>query len=139
MVKWIFAAEDLGVGTEWPVIRFYRGGENLYNFSSLQGSDAVSTTSPNVYELIVDPPTPIYAGDFIALDLPPVNSVRLLLSFILNDDPPGESIEGDSEFVEGLPLITLEIGMVYIIMLTVWLRVSLLFIQQARHKHLMHL
>ena len=112
VVKWTFAAEDQGVGWKGPVMRIYRfeeGQENLFDFSSIQGSDAVATTYPNVYEITVDPPVAVYAGYFVGLELPPIDSVKLLLSFILNDSPPGVSIVNGDD-VEGLPLIILEIG-----------------------------
>ena len=44
----------------------------------------------------------------MALDLPPLSCARLVLSFILNKSPPGESL-ADSQ-VEGFPLITLGVG-----------------------------
>ena len=64
--------------------------------------------SPNVYECSVEP-VPVKAGDIVRVFLPPRSSARLLLSFILNGGPPGDSL-ATAEQVEGLPLITLGVG-----------------------------
>ena len=116
LTKWTFAAEDLGQGHEWPVLqvnRFNDIGDNIPEIiNTLPGSNALLTVYPNVFEYTVDPPLSVLAGDFIGLDLPPDTTVRLLLSFILNDSPPGESIRNfdvNNGDVGGLPLVTLEI------------------------------
>ena len=114
LTKWTFAAEDLGQGHERPDLQVHRFNDRGIPVLSntLPGSNALLTVYPNVFEYTVDPPLSVLAGDFIGLVLPPDTTARLLLSFILNDSPPGESIRnfdvinGD---VDGLPLVTLEI------------------------------
>ena len=108
LTKWTFTAEDLGIGrTGYPELRIVR---DLQLVPMLSGSTAVSTLYPNVYEVIADPPLPVKTGDFVYLILPSISTARLLLSFVLTGSPPGVSLD-TGEDIEGLPLITLEIGL----------------------------
>ena len=115
LTKWTFAAEDLGQGHERPVLNIYRFndmGIPVLN-NTLPGSNTLLTVYPNVFEYTVDPPLSVLAGHFIGLDLPPDTTARLLLSFILNNSPPGESLvnfDVNNGNIDGLPLVTLEIG-----------------------------
>ena len=109
LTKWTFTAVDLGIGrTGYPLLRIQ--DMVTLDFVIINGSAAVSTLYPNVYEVTVAPPLPVEAGDFISLVLPSVSTARLLLTFILTGSPPGLSLATEEE-IEGLPLITLEIGM----------------------------
>ena len=115
LTKWTFAAEDLGQGHERPDLLVYRVND-ITSFpviiNTLPGSNALLTVYPNVFEYTVDPPLSLQARDVIGLDLPPDTTARLLLSFILNDSPPGVSLvnfDVDNGNVDGLPLVTLEI------------------------------
>ena len=116
LVKWIFTAEDLGQGegrTQYPQLRIVRSD---FVPQPLQGSDPVPTDYSNVYEFTLASPMQVQAGYMIALQLPPITSARLLLSFVRNSGPPGESVrvKRDIQPVEGregdLPLVTLEIS-----------------------------
>ena len=107
LTKWTFTAEDLGTGrTGYPLLRIHI--MITQDLVIINGSTALAIY-PNVYEVTVDPPLPVEAGDFISLVLPSVTTARLLLTFILTGSP-GVNLDTGEE-IEGLPLITLEIGM----------------------------
>ena len=115
LTKWTFTAEELGQGYERPVLHIYRfndmGVPEINN--TLPGSNALLSVYPNVFEYTADPPLSVLAGDFIGLVLPPDTTARLLLSFILNNSPSGESLvnfDVNNGNIDGLPLVTLEIG-----------------------------
>ena len=114
LVKWTFTGVELGLGEECPKLRIYRN--EIEQSTPLepppQSSAAVSTLYPNVYNVTVAPPFPVRSGYLISLVLPSVTTARLLLTFILTGSPPGESLD-TGEDIEGLPLITLEIGMIH--------------------------
>ena len=106
--KWTFTAVDLGIGrTGYPLLRI----QNMItqDLVIINGSTALAIY-PNVYEVTVDPPRPVEAGDLIFLVLPSLTTARLLLTFILTGSPPGLNLDTDED-IEGQPLITLEIGM----------------------------
>ena len=116
LMKWIFTAEDLGQvegRTQYPQLILV--SSDLLP-QSLQGSDSVPTDYYNVYEFNLASPVEVQAGYFIVLQLPPITSTRLLLSFVRNSGPPGETVmhKRDIQPVEGregdLPLVTLEIS-----------------------------
>ena len=118
LVKWIFTAVDQGPGggrTQYPDLQVYRGGSR---FVTLSGSESAPTGYPNVYEYTPDSPLPVEAGDFIAIEQPPEDSARLLLSFVWYAGPPGLTFDDRRKRQvqpfpgrEGnLPLVTLEIG-----------------------------
>ena len=116
LVKWIFTAEDLGQGegrTQYPQLKIVRSD---FVLQPLQGSDPVPTDYSNVYEFTLASPMQVQAGYTITLQLPPITSARLLLSFVRNSGPPGERVLGkrDIQPVEGregdLPLVTLDIS-----------------------------
>ena len=110
LVKWIFTADDLGMGrTGYPELRIYRETKRSY-IRELPGSSATSTLHSNVYEVIIEPPVPVHVGDVISLELPPISTARLLLTFVLTESPPGIDLD-TSDDIAGIPLITLEIGM----------------------------
>lgn len=116
LVKWTFTAEDLGMGkTEYPALKMYRQARlSAYSLViTLPGSNAVPTLHSNVYEVIVDPPLSVCVGDIISLELPPISTARLLLTFVLTDSLPGINLD-TSEDVEGMPLIRLKIGMIIV-------------------------
>ena len=114
LVKWTFTAEDLGEGTNYPGLQINR---NIISKITAQ-SGPFPTNYSNVYEFILGTGTQVQAGDSIALELPPISSARLLLSFVRNGGPPGERVllrrKRDIEPVQGrggdLPLVTLEIS-----------------------------
>ena len=106
LTNWTFVARDIGEGEEYPTLVIPLLQEKTQKF--IENVDCSKTCYPNVYECSVSP-EPVEAGIFIGLVLPPRSSARLLLSFILNGGPPGESNSGN-ELVEGLPLITLGLG-----------------------------
>ena len=110
LTKWTFTAVDLGIGrTGYPLLRIQ--DMVTLDFVIINGSTAQPLAIyPNVYEVTIAPPLPVEAGDFISLVLPSVTTARLLLTFILTGSQLGENIDTGEEF-EGLPLITLEIGM----------------------------
>ena len=110
LTKWTFTAEDLGMErTGYPLLIILN--VITLDLVIVNGSTAL-TIYPNVYEVTIDPPLPVEDGDFISLVLPSVTTARLLLTFILTGSPPGLSLDTAEEF-DGLPLITLEIGMPY--------------------------
>ena len=113
LVKWTFIGVELGLGEECPELLIYKHDivQPRPLEPSLQSSTAVSTLYPNVYNVTVAPPFPVRSGDFISLILPPVTTARLLLTFILTGSPPGFNLDA-GEDIEGLPLITLEIGII---------------------------
>ena len=112
-MKWIFTAENLGMGrTGYPKLRIYRETERSNSYILhvvLPGSSATSTLHSNMYEVIIEPPVPVHVGDVISLELPRINTARLLLTFVLTESPPGIDLD-TSEDIAGIPLITLEIG-----------------------------
>ena len=72
-------------------------------------SQPFRTIYPNVYESIIDPPFLVQAGDIVGFDLP--ENARLSLIIILNyGSVGGESLAGNG-LPDGLPLVSLEIGM----------------------------
>ena len=120
LVKWTFTGVELGLGEVCPKLRIYRNEiEQLRELPRAldlppQISAAVSTLYPNVYNVIVAPPFPVRTGDSIGLFLPVVTTARLSLTLLLTGSPPGMNLD-TGENIEGLPLITLEIGMSYFI------------------------
>ena len=102
LVNWTFVARDIGKGEKYPQLYL----PIPYTLQLIENINCV-TPYPNVYECSVTP-QPVEAGDFIGLRLPPLTSAQLLLGFLLNGAPPGESLSG--ELVEGLPLFTLGMG-----------------------------
>ena len=119
LTKWIFTAEDLGEGdgrTQYPDLLIIRPNmEHFITVLTLQGSDAVLTDYPNVYERTLQNPMQVISGDFIEIQLPPIPNTRLLLSFVRNGGPSGINIRRKKDVApvsgrEGsLPLVTMEI------------------------------
>ena len=118
LVNWTFVAREMREGDGYPklgVLSLVRGPTGMFyvKLKFVENINCTKTPHPNVYECSVTP-EPVAAGDFIGLRLPPLSSARLLLSFILNGAPPGQSLSGSSNGgngeVEGLPLITLGVG-----------------------------
>ena len=118
IVKWTFTAVDQGQGDEFPnLLVLHDLAENITHW--LDGSQSAPTGYPNVYEYTPDSPLPVEAGDFIAIEQPPEDSARLLLSFVPYAGPEGEAVDDLREVKrhveplpgkEGsLPLITLEV------------------------------
>ena len=110
LVKWIFIAKKGEGNTEYPSLRVYRRDMegNFRRVPNLSSSEPVLTNYTNVYECIIDTRFQVQAGDIIGLDLP--ENARLLLSIILNHGSVGgESLRGN-RLIDGLPLVTLEIG-----------------------------
>ena len=71
LTKWTFTAVDLGTGrTGYPLLRI----QNVITqyLVIINGSTAL-TIYPNVYEVTIDPPLPVEAGDLISLVLPSVS------------------------------------------------------------------
>ena len=128
IVKWTFTAADQGQGDEFPnLLVLHPPSENITH--RLNGSQSAPTGYPNVYEYTPDPPLPVEAGDFIAIEQPPEDSARLLLSFVRYAGPEGESFYNRvrmKRYVEplpgregSLPLIALEVvGKIYNVPLT---------------------
>ena len=128
LVKWTFTAEDLGQGegrTQYPQLQIIF--ENIGILHTLNGFDAVPTDYSNVYEVTLASPLPVQAGYNILLELPPITSARLLLSFVRNSGPPGLSLlaKRDIQPVEGregdLPLVTLISKIQNVIMIVVYI------------------
>ena len=121
LTKWIFTAEDLGEGdgrTQYPNLRIIRRTlSNVVTVKTLPSSGAVLTGYPNVYEYTLQNPMPVISGDFIGIQLPPISSTRLLLSFVRNGGPSGidvgfrrkRDVEAISDREGSLPLVTMEI------------------------------
>ena len=104
-MNWTFVARDVGEGEEYPQLYFVIG----FQLKFIQNINCSETPHPNVYECSVTP-EPVEAGDFIGVSLPPLSNARLLLSFILNGAPPGESLLTGGNLLQGLPFITLGVG-----------------------------
>ena len=105
-MNWTFVARNIGGGEEYPQLNVPIPNSQ----KTIENINCTETPYPNVYECSVTP-EPVEAGDFIGLELPSLSSAGLLLSFILNGAPLGESLgAGVNEQVEGLPLITLGVG-----------------------------
>ena len=105
LVKWTFIAKKGEGNTEYPSLRVYRNSRSVPISSC---SEPVLTNYTNVYECIIDTPFLVQAGDIIGFDLP--GNARLLLSIILNYGSAGGESLRRGQIVEGLPLVTLEIG-----------------------------
>ena len=105
LIKWTFTAEDQGpeVGrTQYPVLWVMRNAEIAF---SLNGSQAVLTDYPNVYEYIPDSPLSVEAGDYIAVLQPPEDTAHLLLS-VVQCPVPGSELNVEKAVV---PLVSLEV------------------------------
>ena len=111
LVKWIFIAKNGEGKTKYPSLTVHRmmNGVLQREFNSMSFQPFL-TNYTNVYECIIDPPFQVQAKDIIGLDLPNHVNARLLLSFILNHGSVGgESLRGNGS-IDGLPLVTVEIG-----------------------------
>ena len=117
IVKWTFTAVDQGQGDKFPnLLILHPLSEDIIR---LNGSQSIPTGYPNVYEYTPDSPLPVKAGDFIAIEQPPEDSARLLLSFVRYAGPEGGTVDDRTRVKrhveplpgkEGnLPLITLEV------------------------------
>ena len=107
LINWTFVAEDQGIRMErnmYPELEIVRGNGSA---DLMNSSVPPKILYPNVYERTVKPYM-VKAGDSIALKLPPASIAQLILSFILNGSPPGESLITGP--VAGLPLVTLGVG-----------------------------
>ena len=62
-----------------------------------------------MYESVIDPPIPVQAGDIVGLVLP--ENARLSLIFLLNYGSVGGESSRGNDLVDGIPLISLDIGM----------------------------
>jgi hypothetical protein len=121
LVKWIFTAEDLGQGegkTQYPQLMILASNSSYKSSARipcLNSSQSVATEYLNVYEYTVDPPLPVETGYFIAIDQPPRETARMLLSFVKRA-PPGTTIDFEADNSSGRadfllqPLIHLEIN-----------------------------
>ena len=106
LVKWVFAT-DLLEGVEYPALQMYRNLQRVI----ATNSEPSRTIYPNVYESIIDPPFLVQAGDIVGFGLP--ENARLSLIIILNyGSVGGESLRGNG-MVDGLPLVSLGIGIMY--------------------------
>ena len=112
LVKWTFAAHLLD-GVEYPSLAIYRG--IMYHFqriTTLTITKPFHTIYSNMYESVIDPPIPVQAGDIVGLVLP--GNARLSLIFLLNNESVGgESLRGNGP-VDGIPLVSLDIGMQFL-------------------------
>ena len=116
LVKWTFTAEDQGMQNGrhlYPNLQVYRGQSLVF---TLHASGAVSSTYPNVYEYVPDPPLSVEAGDYIAVWQPPKDTARLLLSFVRFAGPQSLVLNRTKRAIQqlpgregNLPLVTLEI------------------------------
>ena len=102
-MNWTFVARNIGKGEKYPQLLIV----DKNTFIKIPNINCSDTHFPNVYECSFDP-TPVKAGDSIGVFLPPCSSARLLLSFILNEGPLGNSLTVGQ--VEGLPLMTVGVG-----------------------------
>ena len=116
LTKWIFSAKYLGdeeKRTKYPTLRLYRGikgnSQQLFGFMN---SQPVPTNHTNIYECYIKPPFPVQAGDYIGFTLP--KNAKLLLSIILNYGSAGGDTLGGAGVIDGIPLVTLEIGNLFI-------------------------
>ena len=115
LMNWTFVARDIGERDDYPQLtinslpRRTSIGITIADIILVDNINCTETPHPNVYECSVTP-LPVQAGDFIGLRLPPLSNAQLLLSFLLNGAPPGESLFSNDPLVEGLPLVTLGVG-----------------------------
>ena len=128
IVKWTFTAVAKYQGDEFPnLLVLHPPSEDITHW--LNGSQSAPTGYPNVYEYTPDSPLPVEAGDFIAIEQPPEDSARLLLSFVRYAGPEGGTVDDRTRVKrhveplpgkEGnLPLIALEVvGKLYNVPLT---------------------
>ena len=98
--QWIFIAKE-GEGEEYPVLAILPPG-GVAVPTELIG--CVESLHPNVYECTFTP-LQVQTGDSVVIILPARNTARLLLSFILNGQSPGEPL--GNEDASGVPLMTL--------------------------------
>ena len=101
LVKWTFTA-DLLEGVEYPTLDMYRVVMNV----NYQGVIALAISEPF---RTIDPPFLVQAGDIVGFDLP--ENARLSLIIILNYGSVGGVSLRRGQIVDGLPLVSLEIGM----------------------------
>ena len=107
LTHWTFVARSVKQGDKYPMLFILYSFGQAFGTRPIVNRNCTDTVYPNVYECTVNPQL-IQTGDIVALDLPPLSSAQLVLSFILNRSPRGESL-ADSQ-VEGFPLITLGVG-----------------------------
>ena len=110
LVKWTFAA-DLLYGVQHPTLVIYRENNGrLERLVDLAIShQPLPTNYSNVYESIIKLHAPVQAGDVVGLELP--ENARLMLVFLLNYGSVGGKSLQDNGLVDGLPLVSLDIGM----------------------------
>ena len=110
LVSWTFVARNIG-GEEYPKLTIFIPRFNrAFTQKFIENLNCTETPYANVYECSVTP-EPVAAGDFISIVLPAYDSTRLLLSFLsIDGGPTGESLVGIDD-IEGVPLITLGVGM----------------------------
>ncbi len=92
LLKWIFAARDLGESPErarYPQICISRrqGTRNLYITVHQTEKPPSSTGYLNVYEYILDPPLEFRAGDVVSVIQQPEQFSRLALTSLLGVGP----------------------------------------------------
>ena len=107
LVKWTFVARKIRGGNEYPTLFI----ANITRPVTIPvvNMDCTNDLYPNVHQCTVEPQQ-VIAGEFIGVFLPALSDARLLLSFIIiNGVPRGESLT-TSGFIQGLPLIAVEVG-----------------------------
>ena len=72
-------------------------------------STAVETEYPNVYEVLIEPPVPVRAGEYIAVQQPPRNRAAMMLKFVRVPPPQPQRINS-SRTLPLHPLVHLHIA-----------------------------
>ena len=117
ITKWTFTAVENNMGTEYPKLCILSpgtsGDNSVYDdMHCLDSSQAIATDYPNVYELSVDPPVPVRAGDYISIRQPPSNVAQMMISFVKIPRSKHQEINfpTNNEYFQLQPLVHLEIG-----------------------------
>ena len=92
LIKWLFAARDLGLTqqrTNYPELHILRkqADRNLYSTIHRTEMEPTQTGYLNVYEYVPDGPLPIKAGDVLSVLQHNQSSSRLAMSFISGAGP----------------------------------------------------
>ena len=106
LVSWSFVGRSTGGGENFPGL-FIAALWLPTTIPIIPIECSSDTHYPNVYECRVEPHL-VDAGWFVGVHLPPFSDAKVLLSFIFNESPPGESL-AHSVLIEGLPLVSLKI------------------------------
>ena len=106
LVSWSFVGRSTEGGENFPEL-FIAALWSPITIPIIPIECSSDTHHPNVYECRVEPHL-VDAGWFVGVCLPPFSDAKVLLSFIFNGSPPGESL-AHSVLIEGLPLVSLKI------------------------------